>query len=760
MSSVTKPIMLNETGEQIVQKLAEVAESNKSYEMLLNTKADKVDVSAPFNFKGDTTYASLPTSGNAINDTYYCSDKKCRYTWNGEGWYQSSMNEVDYTDELAKMEADLAEVDSKLSSEIADVEETLDNVILAIGTPICECSLGGIGDSGEELNINSAVRTTKIEVLKDDIFITLESGYKIKKVYYDSNNAYLGTEDFTENPSDIYRHDLPFADSYYVAFVVAHTTEKSYENADELNNAFKAYYRTGLVTDVKLQRKLQSSKIPNFSVALGAIDGSGKEVALNSAVRTTKIAILNDIVITLESGYKLKKVYYDSNNAYLGTEDFSEHPTNVMKSNLTYSTAYYVAFVVCHVSNKSYENADELGNALSVKYYRNKVKVASKDAFYVEKLNADYVCDGYMDEVEIQEAINELSYGGTIELSSGTFYIDTFDEENVAIKFPCTDAEYTYSLIGQGGFCILNPNGAGNTRIKLSQSCYTNLDSTKQYTIIGGTDFDKYVSTGIIMDNFTVQLPDNQKKVICIDLSYFGRCELNRVECEGSEVVGTPRVAVEGCIGIRMLNGSNYGRQNNFVSCGCNKFYEAWQVGGEHTIMVNCSAIFNVYGYTFGNYEYDMAFIHPITLINCCDERGINLPLFKTSGFYTDTQQAVSIQNINLIDFNVERNASVTPSGILGNTAVIEDEDAFGGTITFTMLEHAKGLKNSVDTPFFMNNGGKNFVVRNIAHALKGSTAERQSYGANNGQQYFDTDLNKMLIYLGSNWVDMLGNVV
>ena len=127
MSSVTKPIMLNETGEQIVQKLAEVAESNKSYEMLLNTKADKVDVSAPFNFKGDTTYASLPTSGNAINDTYYCSDKKCRYTWNGEGWYQSSMNEVDYTDELAQMASEIEAVDSKLSSEIENVEIEIRN---------------------------------------------------------------------------------------------------------------------------------------------------------------------------------------------------------------------------------------------------------------------------------------------------------------------------------------------------------------------------------------------------------------------------------------------------------------------------------------------------------------------------------------------------------------------------------------------------------------------------------------------------------
>lgn len=128
MSSVTKPIMLNETGEQIVQALAEVAESNKSYELLLNTKADKVDVSAPFNFKGTTTYAKLPTSGNTINDTYYCEDKLCRYTWNGEGWYQSSMNEVDYTDELAQMAKDITDIDSKLSSEIANVNEDLNGL--------------------------------------------------------------------------------------------------------------------------------------------------------------------------------------------------------------------------------------------------------------------------------------------------------------------------------------------------------------------------------------------------------------------------------------------------------------------------------------------------------------------------------------------------------------------------------------------------------------------------------------------------------
>ena len=95
MSNVTKPIILNETGEQIVQKLSEIASSNKSFELLLDTKADKTSVSTPYNFKGSTTYDALPTSNNKVNDTYYCTDVKCKYTWNGSGWFQSSLSEVD-----------------------------------------------------------------------------------------------------------------------------------------------------------------------------------------------------------------------------------------------------------------------------------------------------------------------------------------------------------------------------------------------------------------------------------------------------------------------------------------------------------------------------------------------------------------------------------------------------------------------------------------------------------------------------------------
>lgn len=53
-----------------------------------------------FVFKGNCEYASLPASGNTVNDTYYVTDKKRNYSWNGTGWYPSGVDENDYQAEL------------------------------------------------------------------------------------------------------------------------------------------------------------------------------------------------------------------------------------------------------------------------------------------------------------------------------------------------------------------------------------------------------------------------------------------------------------------------------------------------------------------------------------------------------------------------------------------------------------------------------------------------------------------------------------
>ena len=63
---------------------------------------------SPYNFKGSCLSSALPTSGNTINDTYYCTDLKYRKTWNGTAWEQSSLNEADYEDELTKTNGEVS----------------------------------------------------------------------------------------------------------------------------------------------------------------------------------------------------------------------------------------------------------------------------------------------------------------------------------------------------------------------------------------------------------------------------------------------------------------------------------------------------------------------------------------------------------------------------------------------------------------------------------------------------------------------------
>ena len=80
-----------------------INENMEKIEDLLDLKANLTDMTSPFNFKGSCTYANLPSSSNQQNDTWYVTDKKCRYTWTGSAWKQSSMDEGDYEDELSAL---------------------------------------------------------------------------------------------------------------------------------------------------------------------------------------------------------------------------------------------------------------------------------------------------------------------------------------------------------------------------------------------------------------------------------------------------------------------------------------------------------------------------------------------------------------------------------------------------------------------------------------------------------------------------------
>jgi len=403
--------------------------------------------------------------------------------------------------------------------------------------------------------------------------------------------------------------------------------------------------------------------------------------------------------------------------------------------------------------------------------------VVAADASADEKLAADYQCTGTNDELVIQQAVNAIyaNGGGTVRLSSGAFYIDSFPNHDdtddggsdTAILIPSNDSTgYEISIIGAS-----YPYGSdGGTLIKVSTTCYESLSASAKYKIFRTTYSSSLIGNAkvsLFLESFAVQLPWNQKKILCIDLRSCNRVHMQYIRCSGftkgyngydSSNGNPPAKAAEGCIGVRMTSGSNYGTICDYLNCGCNGFYEAWQVGGEHVVGINLSGIFNVYSYTFGNYPWTDAFHHPITLINCCDERSVNLPYFAYCG--ANMENGAGGQQISLIDFNIERYAPQTPGGVLGDAATELVPGTFHGEISYTMQT---GGTNVTNQKFWKDGHGQRFISRNSAHKLACTTSVRNGYAANYLQRVWDTTLGKEVICIDTankTWKDTMGNTV
>ena len=82
------------------------------------------------------------------------------------------------------------------------------------------------------------------------------------------------------------------------------------------------------------------------------------------------------------------------------------------------------------------------------------------------------------------------------------------------------------------------------------------------------------------------------------------------------------------------------------------------------------------------------------------------------------------------------------------------------GNITFAANTNPLSKGNAVDILFWEKGSGHRFVTRNSAHAVAGTTAERLTYVPTYVQTYYDTDLNKLVIFNGEAWVDANGNKV
>lgn len=395
---------------------------------------------------------------------------------------------------------------------------------------------------------------------------------------------------------------------------------------------------------------------------------------------------------------------------------------------------------------------------------KNIIYIAATNSTDNDKKIAKYVCDGVNDEVEINTALSDIGECGTVYLLGGDYYIDNFQ---------------SYSGYAKTAIALLPINGKrmrgvtikgishyfNGTNIHVTKNAFNSVKEEEQPCVINALAPNN-THWRVDIQDLAIILPDWKRKAIMINLDHcgcgeeknlkltaFGDASLSNAEYKPNDFSNTS--PIDGLVGIRSFAGWTYGdttRFDNISVWGC---HVAFQLGAEHLICNSLRARHNYCGYTFGEYHSEVnygAFDHPTTLINCCDEQSYQGPIFSYCGVLDpkfDTARDRKLQGVTFIDYNTEHFTKLAKETNPGT---------FCGVIMYHPSDGTYGAY--VNAKFWEDGSGHNFKTVNLTHAKGGTSAVRKTYAPNYMQQYFDTDLNKLLIYDGVSWKDLLGNVV
>ena len=407
------------------------------------------------------------------------------------------------------------------------------------------------------------------------------------------------------------------------------------------------------------------------------------------------------------------------------------------------------------------------------------IYVAAKNTGESLKSKADFVCTGVNDELTIKKAIDLcVENNKNLYLLNGIYNIDAFYdfEDNGPLTAICIpNVHREIKIIGQNheyGFQRSYDNGV----VFYVSEKALNTIKNESVDVLRGRWTPQGIQNGscLNLENVSVVLANNAHPVRCIDLRRIDRVELKNISLisygdsiapDSAVGLGTPPdVPAKGCIGLTMTDGSNY-NYSNYTNVHAWGFDEGIQVGGEHVVCVNCGATIGTYGFTFGNYQTNCGSNHPITLINCLDERNVHLPYFGKWCGDGDGKggRLIGNQEVTMISFNIERVPERTPGYTVGDLMKEEIPGSWCGKIEFT-AQPAWCALNDVNFKVWESDGsGSRIITKNNCHKTVCSTEERNSYYPMQGQQIFDTDLNKMLVCIDPDkklWVDFLGNKV
>lgn len=399
-----------------------------------------------------------------------------------------------------------------------------------------------------------------------------------------------------------------------------------------------------------------------------------------------------------------------------------------------------------------------------IKPNSNYMFVASSNATDAEKERADIICDGKHDSDVLAYAYDLIGDKGTLELSTGDFIIESFGSITGTNEYTVF-FDYTPNDMGKTKK-VIKGSDIGKTKIIVPKTTLDTLSTENKYyiytsrTLYGRVEFS----------DFTIEIENHDKPVCCIDQSGLGSGLIKNVYMQASsnDENATKTIPHTNSIGIISYAGDDSGYLNTYDNVAIVGFGTGFKLGGEHVVLTNCTSRFNYIGFSFGDYmpRFGVNFSHPITLINCCTEHDATPFKFVKCGDMTKEMTTPPLQEVSMISLNMER----WNEWNVMNLSSEEVNGSFCGSIEFTAngiptkgAENWAANLNHVGTAFWGENSGKNFRTTNLAQKEIGTTAERKTYCPNNGQHFFDTDLNKELICVDGHseiWKDLNGNIV
>ncbi len=359
----------------------------------------------------------------------------------------------------------------------------------------------------------------------------------------------------------------------------------------------------------------------------------------------------------------------------------------------------------------------------SFKTHSRYIIIAASDSPKQDKRLADFVCTGKNDERIINKAIEALPYGGTIQLLDGNYYVDAFEQEgNSAILFGFNEGRARTITI-KGTTENKSYNSQYGVCIRVTEKAMEAMDPEQTYRVFYGSpqkpvdpvtgknnwkgNYFAYTYVNCAnFENFLLFFANAGKKLVGLDCSKLGNCEINLVgiytekHFEERYLHLPASTPAEGCIGIispRRSNDDTSRLAFNTISIG--GLYVGIKTNAiDHLIMYNCSVARCTIGYWF-----DGPGAKTLTMLNCADEGNTHLPRFTGTGHLT------------CIDFNIERfkeeyiplDAAKNPE----HRALEEVSGGWHGFISYTMQGKAFGLG---DGEFWAKGSGSNFKTVNL----------------------------------------------